>query len=131
MAFSWKPPFLKSDDSRMQMIQGIRPTSKAALKMQCLMVTKCDVEEARKLYEFFAQDMASLPDYDPPERTWVDSTKATLGDAVSWLKDNQNAIATGYEIVRQMTGGRLPALVIPTGAADAAPAAAPLPDINV
>ena len=83
------------------MIQGIKPTSKATLKLQCLFATKGDIDEAKKLYDFFAEDIPSLPDFDPSPTTWVDSTKQTASDFFSWIKNNQNAIATGYEMVRQ------------------------------
>ena len=116
---------------RLEMIRGIQPTSKATLKLQCLFATKGDIDEAKKLYDFFAEDIPSLPDYDPAPTTWVDTTKQTAGDLFSWLKHNQDTIATGYEIVRQMTGGKLPPLTFP--AADAAAPAAEasvLPPIN-
>ena len=112
------------------MIQGIKPTSKATLKLQCLFATKGDIDEAKKLYDFFAEDIPSLPDFDPSPTTWVDSTKQTASDFFSWIKNNQNAIATGYEMVRQMTGGKLPPLTIPGMAAEAEVAATPLPPIN-
>lgn len=98
---------------RLEMIRGIQPTSKATLKLQCLFATKGDIDEAKKLYDFFAEDIPSLPDYDPAPTTWVDTTKRTAGDFFSWLKENQNTIATGYEMVRQMTGNRLPPLTLP------------------
>lgn len=116
---------------RLEMIRGIQPTSKATLKLQCLFATKGDIDEAKKLYDFFAEDIPSLPDYDPAPTTWVDTTKQTAGDLFSWLKQNQDTIATGYEIVRQMTGGKLPPLTFQ--AADAAAPAAEasvLPPIN-
>jgi len=116
---------------RLEMIRGIQPTSKATLKLQCLFATKGDIDEAKKLYDFFAEDIPSLPDYDPAPTTWVDATKQTAGDLFSWLKQNQDTIATGYEIVRQMAGGKLPPLTFP--AADAAAPSAEasvLPPIN-
>lgn len=112
------------------MIKGIKPTSKATLKLECLMVTKGDIDEAKKLYGFFAEDIPSLPDFDPAPHTMVDTTKETLSDFFSWIKNNQNAIATGYEMVRQMTGGKLPPLTLPGAAAEAVKAPAPLPEIN-
>lgn len=113
------------------MIRGIQPTSKATLKLQCLFATKGDIDEARKLYDFFAEDIASLPDYDPQPQTWVDTTKRTAGDLLSWIRENQNTIATGYEMVRQMTGGKLPPLTLPTAEPAAPPAeTVQLPPIN-
>lgn len=113
------------------MIQGIKPTSKATLKLQCLFATKGDIDEARKLYDFFAEDIPSLPDYDPAPQTWVDTTRQTAGGILSWIRDNQNTIATGYEMVRQMTGGKLPPLTLPvTEQAAQAAGTPPLPPIN-
>ena len=117
-----------SNKKRLEMIQGIRPTSKASLKLQCLFACKGDVDEAKKLYDFFADDIPSLPDYDPAPQTWVDTTKRTAGDLFSWIRDNKDSIVTGYEMVRQMTGNRLPPLTLPM--ADAAAPAEPLPEIN-
>lgn len=115
----------------MTMIQALKPTSKATLKMQCLVICKADIEEATKLYDFFARDMPDLPDYDPPPQTVMDTTKRTVSDLVTWLRENGDTIAAGYEVVRQMTGGRLPPLVLPAGG-EAAPSAGAsvLPPIN-
>ena len=112
------------------MIQGIKPTSKATLKLQCLFATKGDIDEAKKLYDFFAEDIPSLPDFDPSPTTWVDATKQTASDLFSWLKNNQNGIVQGYEMVRAMTGNRLPPLTLTPPVAEAEAAAAPLPPIN-
>lgn len=113
---------------RLEMIQGIKPTSKATLKLQCLFATKGDIDEAKKLYDFFAEDIPSLPDFDPAPQTWVDNTKQTASDLFSWIKENQNGIATGYEMIRQMTGGKLPPLTLTPPVAEPTPE--PLPDIN-
>ena len=115
---------------RLEMIQGIRPTSRASLKLQCLFATKGDIDEAKKLYDFFAEDIPSLPDYDPAPVTWVDTTKKTATDIFSWFKENQDTIATGYEMVRQMTGNRLPPLTLPVAEVPAAEPVVELPEIN-
>ena len=115
---------------KLQMIQGIKPTSKATLKLQCLFATKGDIDEAKKLYDFFAEDIPSLPDYDPAPHTWVDTTKETATDFFSWITEHKDAIATGYEMVRQMTGGKLPPLTLPVADAAAAVEVDPLPPIN-
>lgn len=113
------------------MIQALRPTSKATLKMQCLVICKADIDEAARLYDFFARDMADLPDYDPAPRDWMDSTKDVAGSFFSWVKDNSSTLMGAYEVLRQMTGGRLPPLTLPVAApAEAAEAAEPLPEIN-
>ena len=108
--------------------QGIKPTSKNSLKWQCLYCAKGDLKEAQELYDYLTTDMQDLPDFDPAPTTWVDTTKRTAGDIFSWFRDNQNTIATGYEMVRQMTGNRLPPLTLPT--AEPETPVEPLPPIN-
>ena len=107
---------------------GIKATSKNSLKWQCLYCAKGDINEAKELYDYLTSDMQDLPDFDPAPTTWVDTTKKTATDIFSWFKDNQNTIATGYEMVRQMTGNRLPPLTLPVTEPEAP--AAELPEIN-
>lgn len=113
---------------QLEMIQALRPTSKATLKMQCLIICKADIDEANKLYDFFAKDMPDLPEFDPAPTTWVDNTKDVAGGIVRWIGENRDSLAQGYEIIRAMTGNRLPPLSLP--AETAAGTEAPLPPIN-
>lgn len=105
------------------MIQAIRPTSKATLKIQCLFACKGDISEAMKLYDYFAKDMPDLPDYDPVQPTWVDNTKDMANGILGWVKENQDTLAQGYEFISNIIKRR--ASVPPP-----APAGEPLPQIN-
>ena len=111
------------------MIRALRPTSKATLKMQCLIICKANIDEATRLYDFFAKDMPELPDFDPAPQTWVDNTKDVASSFFGWIKENQGTIAQGYEFVRAMTGNRLPPLMGASTPAATTPAE-PLPEIN-
>lgn len=111
------------------MIKGIQPTSKASLKLQCLFATKGDIDEATKLYDFFAKDIPALPDFDPVQPNWVDSTKNTLTGIMQWANENPNAVNGIYNFFRSLTGNRLPELPVADGAA-AVPPSEPLPPIN-
>lgn len=110
---------------RLEMVQqGIRATSKSSLKLQCLFCAKGDLKEAKELYDFFAADMPNLPDYDPVPPTWVDNTKETVNGLMSWLRENQDTLAQGYDFIRSIIQrrGALP---------DVNPVdATPLPPIN-
>lgn len=106
------------------MIQAIRPTSKATLKMQCLFACKGDIAESTKLYDYFARDMPEFPDYDPIQPTWVDNTKETVNGLMGWLRENQGTLAQGYEFIRGIVQNRSLPPITPE-----APAA-PLPPIN-
>lgn len=102
--------------------QGIRATSKSSLKLQCLFCAKGDLKEAKELYDFFASDMPDLPDYDPIPPTWIDNTKETVNGLMSWLKDNQETLAQGYDFIR----GIIEKKQIPS----TLPPSEPLPNIN-
>jgi hypothetical protein len=114
---------------RLEMIQAIRPTSKATLKMQCLMVCKGDIDEANKLYDYFAKDMPELPDYDPVQPTWMDNTKDVANGLINWLGNNKTTLAQAYDIIRGVTGNRLPPLSLGSNTVET-PSAEPLPPIN-
>lgn len=120
--------WFQSKKKKLEMIQAIRPTSRATLKMQCLLVCKGDIDEANKLYDYFAKDMPALPDYDPAQPTWVDNTKDMASGIINWLGDNKETLAQGYEILRGITGNRLPPLM--GGIEQPNPPVEPLQPIN-
>ena len=107
------------------MIQAIRPTSKATLKMQCIFATKGDIDEANKLYDYFAKDMPELPDYDPIQPSWVDNTKDAVNGIMGWVKDNQGTLAQAYEFIRGIVQNK----AMPSIAAEES-VDVPLPNIN-
>ena len=109
---------------KLEMVQAIRPTSKATLKIQCLFACKGDIDEAGRLYDYFAKDMPELPDYDPVQPTWIDNTKDTVNGIMGWMKENQDTLAQGYEFIRSIVQNRSLPPVAPTAET------APLPPIN-
>lgn len=118
--------WFNSRQKKMALLQSLKPTSKATLKMHCLIICRADIDEASRLYDFFAKDMPELPDYDPVPPTWMDSTKDIANGIVGWLGKNKDNILQGYEFIRNMTGNRLPPLTLPMEQ----PPAEPIPDIN-
>ena len=119
--------WFRNKRKRLEMISAMRPTSKATLKMQCLMVCKGDIDEALKLYDFFARDMPDLPDFDRPQPTWQQNTADTVNGVMNWLKDNGPSIQQAYQFVQQVIQNRG---VIPPVTPDIEEAAEPLPEIN-
>lgn len=109
---------------KLEMIQAIRPTSKATLKIQCLFACKGDIDESNKLYEYFAKDMPELPDYDPVQPTWVDNTKETVNSLMGWFRENQDTIAQGYQFIQGIIKNKGVLPVEPPAVS------APLPPIN-
>ena len=97
------------------MISGLKPTSKSTLKIQCLLLTKGDIDEAEKLYDYFAKDMPELPSYDPVPPTWVDNTKDIANSVMGWFKENQDTLVQGYEFIRSITNNKtLPSVTPPS-----------------
>jgi hypothetical protein len=70
------------------------------------MVCKGDIDEATKLYDYFAKDMPELPDYDPVQPTWMDNTKQTASSLMAWLGENMDTLAQAYEFVRNVIQNR-------------------------
>ena len=120
----------KRQEEMLNQIRLINPTSKMSVSQQCLLIAKGDIDEAKKLRDYFADVMDDLPPVDMPEPTVMDKTKNTLNGILSWGGEHQQGLMQLYEMIRAMTGNRLPPLTIPGMAAEAEVAAAPLPPIN-
>ena len=108
---------------KLEMIQAIRPTSKATLKIQCLFACKGDIDESNKLYDYFARDMPELPDYDPVQPSMMDNAKETVNGLMGWFKENQDTLAQGYQFIQNVIKNKG---VMPTET----PTSTPLPHIN-
>lgn len=114
----------KTMESMMKALPNLNITSKASLKQFCLLATKCDVEQAERLYEFLIKDMDELPMFDPVQPTVMQNIKATANDVLSFFKENGNEISQGVQLIRGMFGkGGVPAPPIE-------PSVEPLPPIN-
>ena len=111
----------KEKERRMNMISAIKPTSKASLKMQCLLIAKGDVKQAKELYDFYASDMPDLPDFDAIPPTWMQSAKDNALGFYQFIKDNKDDIAQGVDFLRQ---------VFTKSAPTVEEVAEPLPQIN-
>lgn len=116
----------KRKKEMLEMIRMIRPTSRMALRQQCLLIAKGDVEEARKLCDYYTDGMDDLPMFDAPEPTWIDNTRNTLDGFFGWLSDHKDGLMNAYDFIRNMSGGKLP----PMGVSDELADDEPLPPIN-
>ena len=88
------------------MIRAINPTSKASLKSQCLILSEGDIEQANKLFDYFAKDMPELPPYDPPTPSWVDNTKDSLNSLFSFFGQHKDSLSQGYDMIRGLLNAR-------------------------
>lgn len=99
------------------------PTSKFALKMQCMAIARGNVEEAEKLYNFLAGDM-NIPDVTPPPPTLMQQIKETAGDLFGFVKENQSDFVQAYNFIQAIRNGT------PVPMPDAAPVATNLPPLT-
>jgi len=102
----------------MEMVRMINPTSKAALKQQCLFLANLDLDKAERMYDFLIKDMPDIPDVEPASKSFMENFGEQASGVMAWFRDNQDVINNGVELIRGMIGRR--------GAAPATP----LPQIN-
>ena len=108
----------------LKVLPNLNISSKASLKQFCLLATKCDVEQAEKLYTFLMKDMDELPMFDPVKPTTMQNIKTTATDVFSFIKENGNEIQQGVAIIRGLFGkGAAPVTEVP-------PVVEPIPPIN-
>lgn len=95
------------------MASMIHPTSRTALKQQCLMLSNLDVDKAEKMYDFLVKDISGLPDTDPEPRSFIQSFGDQAGGVLSWLRDNQDMITQGADLIRGLMARKTPSQPLP------------------
>ncbi len=83
---------------------NIVPTSKFDLKMQCIAIARGNVDEAEKLYNFLAGDIA-IPDVTPPTPTLMQQIKDTAGGLFGFVKENQGDFVQAYNYIQAIRNG--------------------------
>lgn len=114
--------FFNRNKIKKDMIRAINPTSKASLKMQCLLVSNGDIDKAERLYDFMAKDMPDLPMYDPIQPTTLQQVKQTAAETFGWLNENQETIMNWAGMIRSFFSKGATTVDVPPSA--------PLPPIN-
>lgn len=92
----------------MEMVSSnfIKPTSKMALKQQCIILAKGDLDESKKLYDFLIQDLQNIPDIDPIPMTWMDNFGNNVNKIFEWGRQNQDVLSQAYEFIQGITNKR-------------------------
>lgn len=76
-----------------------------SLKASCISACGNDIEKAARLYDFFAKDLQSLPDFDIPKPTAYQQVKSIAGEVFGWIDGNQDKIAGAYNFLQSMRRG--------------------------
>lgn len=101
----------------------IKPTSKAALKQQCLFLSNLDVDKASKMYDFLIKDMEEIPSVEPASQSFLQNFGTQANGVVAWFRENKDVVSDGVNFVRGILASR-------KGGGAAAAAAESLPIIN-
>ena len=94
----------------MAMLRQIAPISKASLKRQCLIIAEGDLKKAKEFYDFWADGMSELPDYDPKEPSWVDSFGTRVNNVLDWAQEHKDVLTQGVDLISNLIGRRGPAI---------------------
>ena len=105
----------------METIAMIKPTSKAALKQQCLFMANLDVDKAEKMYDFLTKGMENIPDVEPTARPFIQNLGDQANGVIGWLRENKDMIGQAVDFVKGIITSRKGVPV---------PPASPLPPIN-
>ena len=90
----------RKHEEMMKMIETIVPTSKVALKQQCILASQGDVEKAERLYNFYIKDLEDLPMFDPVQPTAMENFKTTASGIFSFIKNNREELMQGATLIR-------------------------------
>lgn len=102
----------------MSQIQMIKPTSKSALKQQCLYLARMDVKKAEEMYNFLVKDMEEIPAIDPAQKSFLQNIGGQVSDFFGWVRENQDMLSQGFDMIKGLIGKRK------------LPPTTPLPPIN-
>lgn len=105
------------------MIPNIRPTSKAALKVQCLYTCNGDVDKASALYDYLIKDLDDLPVLDAPQQTTFEQIKQGAAQTFKWINENQDTLMNWAGMLRDIFGKKGTSNIVP-------PSSNPIPPIN-
>lgn len=96
----------------------IKPTSRAALKSQCLMLCNLNVERAEKMYDFLVKDIGDIPDIEPTHKPFIQNFGEQASGVLGWFRENEDVLSQGVEFIRSIVKKKAP---VPTN---------PIPPIN-
>ena len=105
----------------MEQVSMIKPTSKAALKQQCLMLSNLDVAKAEKMYDFLIKGVENIPDLEPGQTPFIENFGKQASGVLDWFRKNQDMLTQGYDVIRN---------IVQKKGITASPTAEPLPTIN-
>ena len=96
----------------------IKPTSKSALKRECLYLCNLNVERAEKMYDFLMKGMDGIPDVEPEAKTFIQNFGEQAGGVLGWMRENKDMLGQAVDFFKGLLARK------------GGGPAAPLPPIN-
>ena len=98
-----------------EMVGMLKPTSKATLKQQCLMLCNLDVDKAERMYDFLVKDINDIPTVEQDQKSFMQSIGDSANSILAWLRDNQDILSQGVDLLKSFTknGSVTPTQVLP------------------
>ena len=99
----------------MEAVSMIKPTSKAELKRQCLLLSNLDVDKAAKMYDFLIDGLEDIPAVEPTSKPFLQNFGEQASGVLGWFRDNQDVLSQGVSLIRGIIGkkGAVPAAPLP------------------
>ncbi|MBR4755687.1 MAG: hypothetical protein IK076_01960 [Bacteroidales bacterium] len=88
------------------MVGMIRPTSKAALKQQCLFLANLDVDKAEKMYDFLIKGMEEIPAVETASKSFIQNFGEQANGILGWFRDNQDVLGQGVDLIKGIVASR-------------------------
>ena len=89
-------------------VARIRPTSKLSLKMSCLVACNNNIEEAERLYNFMADGLDALPDFDPVKPSTFEQIRGGANELFGWIGAHKDDIMQGVQFFQALRGRGVP-----------------------
>ena len=102
-------------------IAMIKPTSKEALKRECLYLSNLDVDKAERMYDFLVKDMEHIPDVEPASKPFIQNFGEQANGVMGWLRENKDMLGQAVDFFKGIISSRKGAPIPPS---------TPLPPIN-
>ena len=105
----------KKEQRLREKLSMIRPTSKSALKRECLYLCNLDVQKAERMYDFLVKDMQGIPDVEPEAKTFIQNFGEQAAGVLGWLRENRDMLGDGFDFIRGLVSrkGSTPAAPLP------------------
>ena len=104
----------------LEKINMIKPSSKEALKRECLYLSNLDIDKAERMYNFLVKDMKDIPDVEPTSKPFLQNFGEQATGVFGWFRENQDVIGQAVDFIRGIVSSRKGGV----------PPATPLPPIN-